>query len=657
MADDIFTQETVDKLNASALTFNEVVTSRTGGVSSGAIIDQTLTPLGETTDTLKGRLDKLGVYVSNWSSADGGTLTSPVQAFLNNTSGSVGFGNYYSWSGAFPKTVAPGTDPAAVGSGYTPRTDVALREDLASPTGSSLVWYKQTTLASLMDSSPSPLAFGAPANGVDDDSAAIMACLAFSKCIDMRNRTWKINSTIDLPDGCDIDIRGANIIANTGSNPLFTFNGRAEGLSMLGGTGVVTGTAAAFLRCTGLSNTPVNADFVKMVRLYGVHVSSTTIDKALDFVNAVRQVFIDSCFFSTKNGISAHGKCVEIAVNKTIIYGSTEDTGTYAVWLESEGGGIFYHEGWLFTNCTIDHFQRCFRVMDCFVLTLDGGYVANAGYTSDPKSYTFDIGGGTTSLCSVFKINAELGGPVTFAATVAGKTYIADINAIFVGITGRTIINIGVNACDIDMSGSSFKNCPSCFVATVANNCNTIKLDDMTADATLSAGVLVNGSNGGDISVRDFTYQGSGSAIYAERPITIKGIPGNVSGSNTIEYIRKNNTNDLTGTYAVGSDIASVTMDVAKGMTGVITIGLPVSGANAATQILGVSVPSGIKIPDGSGWSSGFIRVMNASEHVSRTIPFYATADVKDGVFKVYNQAGNSVSVAFGGFLSVQLDV
>ena len=176
MADDIFTQDTVDKLNSSALTFNEVVTSRAGGVSTGAVISQTLTPLGETTDTLKGRLDKLGVHISDWASTDGGTLTSPAQAFLNNTSGSVGFGNYYSWSGVYPSgghIVAPGTDPAAVGSGYAPRTDVALRGELASPTGASMVWYKQATLASLMDSSPSPLAFGAHANGVDDDSAAI----------------------------------------------------------------------------------------------------------------------------------------------------------------------------------------------------------------------------------------------------------------------------------------------------------------------------------------------------------------------------------------------------------------------------------------------------------------------------------------------------
>ena len=96
MADDIFTQETVDKLNASALTFNEVVTSRAGGVSTGSLIDQTLTPLGEETDTLKGRLDKIGTTFTDWGSAVGGTLTSAAQSFLNNTSGSAGFGNYLS---------------------------------------------------------------------------------------------------------------------------------------------------------------------------------------------------------------------------------------------------------------------------------------------------------------------------------------------------------------------------------------------------------------------------------------------------------------------------------------------------------------------------------------------------------------------------------
>ena len=122
MADDIFTQETVDKLNQSALTFNEVVTSRAGGVSGGALIDQTLTPLGETTDTLKGRLDKIGNTYTTWGSATGGKLTSAAQAFLNNTVGSTGFGNYYAWTGSFPYVVAAGTDPCAA-PGYAIRSN------------------------------------------------------------------------------------------------------------------------------------------------------------------------------------------------------------------------------------------------------------------------------------------------------------------------------------------------------------------------------------------------------------------------------------------------------------------------------------------------------------------------------------------------------
>ena len=79
-------------------------------------------------------LENSGLIIMPWTSVTGGTLIAPTQVFLNNTVGSDGFGNYYSWSGEFPKTVAPGTDPAAVGSGYTPRTDVVLRDELAENT-------------------------------------------------------------------------------------------------------------------------------------------------------------------------------------------------------------------------------------------------------------------------------------------------------------------------------------------------------------------------------------------------------------------------------------------------------------------------------------------------------------------------------------------
>ncbi len=232
MADDIFTQETVDKLNASALTFNEVVTSRSGGVSTGAVISQTLTPLGEATDTLKGRLDKLGVYVSGWTSTDGGTLTSPAHAFLNNTSGSVGFGNYYSWSGAFPKTVAPGTDPAAVGSGYTPRTDVMLRDQLLA--GALALRNNEFALrdfVSIFDG------FGVAGDGVTYDNAAISTAIASQQNLIFPPATYKLNAAIASAIGSNkklLFMPGAKFISDNLSDGIMYFHGVGDGFCIIG---------------------------------------------------------------------------------------------------------------------------------------------------------------------------------------------------------------------------------------------------------------------------------------------------------------------------------------------------------------------------------------------------------------------------------------
>lgn len=103
-----------------------------------AEIDTWLTRRGGQTDTLAGRMKKLGVPVVG-STTGGATLSNANEVVLNNTPGSAGFGNYYSWGGTFPHIVAPGTDPALVGSGYIPRSDVVLREALASSIGATII--------------------------------------------------------------------------------------------------------------------------------------------------------------------------------------------------------------------------------------------------------------------------------------------------------------------------------------------------------------------------------------------------------------------------------------------------------------------------------------------------------------------------------------
>lgn len=81
--------------------------------------------LGNTVPTAAGAIKALGPVVAAWTFTTGGTLNHPSEAALNPADE-----NYYGWTGTFPKVVAPGTDPTVVGSGYVPRTDVVLRDDL-----------------------------------------------------------------------------------------------------------------------------------------------------------------------------------------------------------------------------------------------------------------------------------------------------------------------------------------------------------------------------------------------------------------------------------------------------------------------------------------------------------------------------------------------
>ena len=93
--------------------------------------------LGNTVPTAAGAIKALGPVVTAWTFTTGGTLNYPNEAALNPADG-----NYYGWTGAFPKVVAPGTDPTSPGSGYVPRTDAVLRSQLYSDSGSDFVKTK-----------------------------------------------------------------------------------------------------------------------------------------------------------------------------------------------------------------------------------------------------------------------------------------------------------------------------------------------------------------------------------------------------------------------------------------------------------------------------------------------------------------------------------
>lgn len=74
-----------------------------------------------------------GLTLIDGSFETGGTLNSATDVLLLNATAKA-----YAWTGAYPKVVAPGTDPTVV-AGYVPRKDVVLRSDLASVGGVALV--------------------------------------------------------------------------------------------------------------------------------------------------------------------------------------------------------------------------------------------------------------------------------------------------------------------------------------------------------------------------------------------------------------------------------------------------------------------------------------------------------------------------------------
>lgn len=115
----------------------EVITGRAGGVSSGAEIDfATNQVTGQVQKTMPAILRDIGFSPASFDFTTGGTLTvADRDAVVYNPADN----NWYSWTGTLPHVVAPGTDPAAVGSGYTPRPDTILRSDLAASTGYELV--------------------------------------------------------------------------------------------------------------------------------------------------------------------------------------------------------------------------------------------------------------------------------------------------------------------------------------------------------------------------------------------------------------------------------------------------------------------------------------------------------------------------------------
>jgi hypothetical protein len=497
-----------------------------------------------------------------------------------------------------------------------------------------------------------PRALGAPADGVSDDSPYWTAALLYSKTLDIRNGTWKLNSTVSCIAGLSIDALGATVNLNTGATPgLQQLNGNA-GLSIYGG--LWQGTASSWLFLQGKTTTPaLQSDYASIINLYGVQVSSATITTSIVMDKAVKSFNAWGCNFFTPNGVNSNAKSVEINFTDCIIYSATGAAGTRGIKLRSPGGTTFYNEGWSIATSTVDNFEISHDVTDVFVYQVVGGYHGVNAALSATTGYAFQFQAPSTNLCEELILAGAvvIGGRIRFVASAGGQAYNSLIDATFNGVPG-TAIAIENNAANITIRGK-WKGGSGTAVGVVGTNNNANINVSGDFDSTYTNGVILNGANGANCVVGPLSGPVTGDMLGLGRIVQGRGIPISTAAVAALKQAFSPANLGGGATYAVGVNIASFAPGFVKGETGDIVINLPYSGANAGTQNVQIGVPAGMVLGSGTGYSAANLYLGAASGLLFARVPYYCTADGV-GAITVLNQAGNTLTINNQGYCGIE---
>ncbi|MGS3344859.1 phage tail fiber domain-containing protein [Citrobacter amalonaticus] len=521
--------------------------------------------------------------------------------------------------------------------------------ELAKPTGASYIGIPHGGYLSDVLYYVTPYEFGGVGDGVADDTAAIMSAVATGDPLVLCGGKWRITSTIELPDGYSIDARSSHIIADTGSQPVFLFKGRNYGLHYVGD--LVTGVASSFMYIEGDTDVPTTSNqYAKLVKLYGVNISSTTIETSLIMKKAVRQVFIDSCFFYSKNGIEAEGKTVEITICKSIIYGSTADTDSFGIKLSSTGGTKFYNEGWHVSDSTIDNFANTLDLADIFSFTVSKGYVACNATTAFAVTIRPPT---TTTHTREIQLDGIFGGKIRFLDTVTGQTiFHTKISGEITNCKPGTCLSIGANAAGIDIRSLRVTSSTGCTLSSVANASANINYSDISTDSSLTTGIVFNGEEGSNCSISDYLYSGTGEALSLARAVKLSNVPA--IGTNTLSWLAKYDYVTTSKDVAVGAYINQLQMTIARYSKIEININLSYSGGAASNaQAIGITVPTGVVLPNGA--NSMLFTLPATAGSLTMSIVATTTLDFKNLSFSIDNRAGNQLRILAGSHLSVSL--
>ena len=133
-------------------------------------------------EALRRSYAEAGYNLVGGSFESGGTLTSATDVLLQEKTGKV-----YSWTGSYPSggyVVVPDTDPTVI-AGYVPRTDVALRSELAGAGGADMIGFQQAGTGAVLRTAQDKMRewvsvkdFGAIGDGISHPLSSIFSSLS-----------------------------------------------------------------------------------------------------------------------------------------------------------------------------------------------------------------------------------------------------------------------------------------------------------------------------------------------------------------------------------------------------------------------------------------------------------------------------------------------
>lgn len=384
--------------------FAEVVTGKTGGLSTGADISTSTNPVtGQIQKTLPQALADLGMVVQTWTATSGGTLTNAAQVFLNDKVGSAGLGNYYAWSGTFPKTVPAGIDPA-ITAGFIMRSDAGLRCQLASVDGDSLMGYAtyaqiraySGALKFIRCGGRSSLYSGDGAHGkfYRDDTDTTSADNDGTILIDASGRRWKRK----FSRGTDVRWFGADPSGNYDSSSALqkALNSGASIIDLMGGTYLaksltLTGANEVLIKGPGILKIPAGTamstlyqpgSILAIINSYNVTVDGVTFDNNRANILNTSTGWNMGVVICTGTGDFRSISGGDTKPNKNIRFRNCKfyRTGTYPGVSDRRGDGIYAFgvDGLTIEDCYFNDMGRWgVAVSDCFDIKILGNTVDN----------------------------------------------------------------------------------------------------------------------------------------------------------------------------------------------------------------------------------------------------------------------------------------